>query len=126
MARITEHDTRLQEEAITSYSEQRQAEFGEGLGLDFVRVRELKGLAEKIGTRLATLLAEGGRVDEIAKLAGVYRATLADISAETGGRMNPTRVKKELTDFALELARSQGYEDSVAVKIAKMIAEDGR
>jgi hypothetical protein len=109
----------------TASLDQRQAEFDEGLSLAFERVRALKGLAASVGAQLTSLLAEGGRADEFAKLAGVYRGFLEDIAAETGGRVKRVSIKKELRDFAIDLARSQGYEDSVAIEIADLVAAGG-
>lgn len=94
------------------------------MSLDFVRLGELKALAAQIRTALADLLAEGGTVAEITKLTAAYRGILADIAAETGGRVKRMSVKRELTDYAIELARKEGYDERVAIEIAEMLARD--
>jgi hypothetical protein len=123
-SRIDVQLDREREEAEARFLEQRQAEFDDGLSLDCVRLGKLKALAAKLGTALAARLAEGGRVDEITKMTAAFRGVLSDIAAETGGRVKRMSVKRELTEYAIELARKHGYEESVAVEIAEMIARD--
>lgn len=104
-----------------------------GLSLDWQRVHSLKKIAdgeENLVLDTQKELKKDGQAlnDSLTKrYVGVkssYDKTLEAIAQETGGRVKRISYKKELTDYAIELARSQGYDESVAIEIAKMVALD--
>ena len=105
-----------------------------GLALDWNRVRMLREVA--IGEEEIVKAAQAeakkdpqGLNEALTKRYSVFKAELGKsleaLAAETGGRVKRISVKRDLRSYAVELARSQGYEESVALQIADMVSEEG-
>ena len=103
-----------------------------GLALEHHRVQTLKKVAEGEADIVLDLQKEVKADTELnesltkryATMAQALQKTLEAVAQETGGRVRRVTVKRELRDFAIELARTQGYEESVALQIADMLADD--
>lgn len=105
-----------------------------GLALDWQRVQTLRKIADGEAEILLETQAEVRRdkmgVNEsltkrYTAMAGSLAKNLEAIAQETGGRVKRVSVRKELRDYAVELARTQGYDEKVAIEIADMMALEG-
>ena len=105
-----------------------------GLAQDWHRVEILRKLAD--GEAQIVLDAQGelkkdkiGANESLTKrytaLSGSLQKNLQALAEETGGRVKRVSVKRELRDYAIELARTQGYDEKVALEIADMVALEG-
>jgi hypothetical protein len=104
-----------------------------GLALEHHRVKTLKAIAEG-EAEIVLAMQEHVKDDSIgtnesltkryAAMAAALHKSMEAIALEAGGRVRRVTVKRELRDFAIELARSEGYEEAVALRIADMVAED--
>ena len=132
--RIAERTAREQEAAEAQYLEARRAAMEEGLALDYERVRKLKRIANREAKVVMQTLAEvrddplganEALTKRYAAVKSAFDRSLPALAAETGGRVKRVSVKGELTEYAITLARSQGYDEAVAIEIARIVASDG-
>ncbi len=133
-ARIAAMAAAEREAAEARLRVEREAVLTSGLALDYRRVEQLKQLAEKECKLVNAMLDEleqdahaenSGLTRRIQVLDRALARTLAALAAETGGRAKQQiNVVRELSDYALMLGRQNGYDEQLALSIARMIAED--
>ncbi len=106
-----------------------------GFALDYERVLYLKERALKRARALSkledALTADADHTNVLLEhrwdlMNKALTQTFADLAAETGGRVKRVSVVKELTDYAVQLARECGYDEQLAIQVANMVAADLR
>ncbi len=129
--RAERYDEHLYEEELARRGEALHT----GFALDYERVLYLKEQALKRARALSkledALAADADHTNVLLErrwdlMNKALTQTFADLAAETGGRAKRVNVVRELTDYAVQLARERGYDEQLAVQVAKLVAADLR